>query len=132
MTFVRLAFATMSPELLSAIAFVIGMIVAMNSSRSVTAKQSFEQQQILRAGLPAEGTVTQVWQPPLAGSFPRIYFRFEPRDGGAPVECCHIDRRPQGTSTASLPAVGSSVSVRYLPDNPRSAVIARLVSRFLQ
>lgn len=122
----------MSPEILSAVFFVIGMIVAMNTSRALTAKQSFEQQQILKTGLQAQGTVTQVWQPPLAGSFPRIYFRFEPREGSAPVECCHIDRRPQGPATASLPAVGSSVSVRYLPDNPRSAVIARLVSRFLQ
>jgi hypothetical protein len=76
--------------------------------------------------------VTKVWQPPLAGSFTRIYFCFETQDGGAPVECCHIDRRPQGDAVASLPAVGSPVTVRYLPDNPRSAVIVKLVSRFLQ
>lgn len=120
----------MSPEIISAIAFVVGMFFAMNTSRRLTAQQSFEQQQILRAGATAQGIVTQVWQPPLTGSFTRIYFRFETQDGGA-IECCHVDRRPHGDSMASLPAVGASVSVRYLPDNPRSAVIAKLVSRFM-
>lgn len=122
----------MRPEILCAIAFVIGMFFAMNTSRRLTAKQSFEQQQILRAGMPAQGTVTQIWQPPLAGSFPRIYFQFQPQEGSAPIECCHIDCRPQSNATASLPAVGSAVSVRYLAESPRSAVIAKLVSRFLQ
>jgi hypothetical protein len=107
------------------------MYFAMNTSRKLSARQSSDQQQILKAGAVAQGTVTQVWQPPLAGSFPRIYFRFE-AESGVPVECCHIDCRALGNASASLPAVGSAVSVRYLPENPRSAVIAKLVSRFLQ
>jgi len=121
----------MSPEILSSIAFVIGMFFAMNTSRRLTAQQTSQQQQILKSGAVAQGTVTHVWQPPLMGSFPRIYFRFEPQDGAGPVECCHIDRRPLHNATASLPAVGATVSVRYLPDNPNAAVIAKLVSRFL-
>lgn len=122
----------MQPEILSAIAFVVGMCFAMNTLRRLTAEQNFEQQQILRSGAAAQGIVTQVWQPPLIGSFPRIYFRFEPQGGEGPIECCHIDRRPLGNAMASLPAVGAAVSIRYLPENPNRAVIAKLVSRFLQ
>jgi hypothetical protein len=118
----------MPPELLSSIAFVIGMFFAMNTSRRLTERQAMEQQQILKAGSVAQGIVIRIWQPPMAGSFPRIYFVFDPGTGA--VEGCHIDRRPPGTS-ASLPAVGASVSVRYLPDNPDAAVIAKLVSRFV-
>lgn len=119
----------MQPEILSSIAFVIGMFFAMNTSRKLSARQASEQQAILKAGAVAQGTVTNIWQPPLAGSFPRIYFQYEPQGGDAPVECCHIDCRPSGG--ASLPAVGAAVSVRYLPDNPHAAVIAKLVSRFM-
>jgi len=120
----------MTPELLSSIAFVIGMFFAMNTSRRLTERQALAQQEILKAGSVAQGFVTRIWQPPLAGSFPRIYFIFDPGNGTGPVEGCHIDRRPAGTS-ASLPAVGASVSIRYLPHDPNAAVIAKLVSRFL-
>ena len=44
--------------------------------------------------------------------------------------CVHTDRRVLSGEFTSLPAVGSQVSVRYLPEDPRRAVIARLVSRF--
>jgi hypothetical protein len=36
-----------------------------------------------------------------------------------------------GEWQASLPAVGSTVRVKYLPEQPSRAVIARLVSRFM-
>jgi hypothetical protein len=121
----------MQPELLlSAIAFVIGMFFAMNTSRRLTERQALEQQEILKSGAAAQGVVTRIWQPPLAGSFPRIYFQFEPGADAGLVEGCHIDRRPPGTS-ASLPAVGAAVGIRYLPHDPNAAVIAKLVSRFI-
>jgi len=119
----------MQPELLSAIAFVIGMFFAMNTSRRLTERQALEQEEILKSGVVAQGVVTRIWQPPLTGSFPRIYFQFEPADAGL-VEGCHVDRRPPGTS-ASLPAVGAAVGIRYLPHDPQAAVIAKLVSRFI-
>jgi len=121
----------MPPELLlPCIAFVIGMFFAMNTSRRLTERQALEQQQILKSGAVAQGIVTRIWQPPLTGSFPRIYFVFETQPGAGAIEGCHIDRRPPGTS-ASLPAIGASVGIRYLPDNPGAAVIAKLVSRFI-
>jgi hypothetical protein len=46
------------------------------------------------------------------------------------VQTCHVDRRT-GESTASLPAVGTVVRVKYLPERPSRAVIAKLVSRFI-
>jgi len=36
-----------------------------------------------------------------------------------------------GESMASLPAVGTTVRVKYLPERPSCAVIAKLVSRFV-
>jgi acetyl esterase/lipase len=43
------------------------------------------------------------------------------------IQTCHIDRRSASKLAASLPAVCTSVGVRYLPDDPTAAVIARLV-----
>ena len=46
------------------------------------------------------------------------------------MQTCHVDRR-LGDSVASLPAVGTWVRVKYLPERPSRAVIAKLVSRFV-
>jgi hypothetical protein len=46
------------------------------------------------------------------------------------VQTCHVDRRAREWA-ASLPAVGSFVRVTYLPERPSRAVIAKLVSRFI-
>ena len=70
-------------------------------------------------------------EPPVFGAFTRIYFEFEPEGATDRVLTCHVDRRSTGELSASLPAVGSAVSVRYLRENPTRAVIAKLVSRLM-
>jgi hypothetical protein len=118
------------PEyIVPALTFLLGFILAMRTSQRVTAKASQVQRDIAKRGQSTSGTVVRVWQPPLAGSFARVYFEFEPEGSGDVVRCCHIDRRAAG-SKASLPAPGASVTVYYLPENPGQAVIAKLVSRF--
>jgi hypothetical protein len=117
-------------ELPALIAFCGGVVLAMILSGKVTLRGLLTAQQIVREGHVAEGRIVRVWRPPVAGSFPRIYFEFQPAGSNAMVRCCHTDRRLLAGDTTSLPAVGTQVTVRYLPKNPRRAVIARLVSRF--
>ena len=90
------------------------------------------QQEILKRGVLAQGKVVRLWRPPVFGAFTRIYFEFEPIGTQDAVQTCHVDRRSSGELAASLPAVGSPVGVRYLPENPTHAVIAKLVSRFVR
>jgi hypothetical protein len=120
----------MSAELMPIIAFLSGaMVAAILSSLSVSRAAKL-QQDILKRGQVAHGRILHVWRPKLWGAFTRIYFEFEPAGMAGPVRGCHVDRRSAAEPLASLPAVGTTVSVRYLPDQPHQAVIARLVSRF--
>jgi hypothetical protein len=120
----------MLAEYFPAISFLIGALVAMvASSRSVTLGSQL-QQDILKRGAIAQGRILRIWRPPLFGAFTRVYFEFHPVDAPASVQTCHVDRR-MGESTASLPAVGTWVRIKYLPERPSHAVIAKLVSRFI-
>lgn len=120
----------MPAEFMSAIAFLTGALVAMIASCQAVSKGAQLQQEILKRGVLAQGIILRVWRPPLFGAFTRVYFEFEPAGFVRSVQSCHVDRRPVDEPLASLPPVGASVGVRYLPENPTNAVIARLVSRF--
>lgn len=119
----------MTAPFISAFAFLAGVLVSMVLTCRSVSKGAQLQQEILKRGRIAQGRVLKVWRPPLAGSFARVYFEFEPEAGGA-IQSCHVDRRTVDELAASLPAVGSSVGIKYLPENPTNAVIAKLVSRF--
>jgi hypothetical protein len=114
----------------SVIVFSGGLLLAMVLSNKLAVRGVLSAQQIVREGQPAEGRVVRVWQPPIAGSFPRIYFEFQPTGTERLIRACHTDRRSFAGIMTSLPAVGSQVSIRYLPQAPSRAVIARLVTRF--
>lgn len=120
----------MSAELMPILAFISGAMVAAIMSSLTVSRAVKAQQEILKRGQIAHGRIMHIWRPKLRGAFARIYFEFEPDGADGTVRGCHIDRRPVDEMQASLPAVGTTVSVRYLPDQPRQAVIARLVSRF--
>ena len=120
----------MSAELMPIIAFLSGAMVAAVLSSLNVSRASKLQQEILQRGQIARGRVLHIWRPKLWGAFTRIYFEFEPAGRDGPVRGCHVDRRSAVEPMASLPAVGTTVSVRYLPNQPQQAVIARLVSRF--
>lgn len=122
----------MPAEFMSAFAFLSGALVAMIASCKSVSRGVQLQQHILKKGVLAQARVISLWRPPVLGAFTRIYFEFEPEGLDGAVRSCHVDRRPHGDLAASLPAVGSTVNVRYLPENPTQAVIAKLVSRFVQ
>jgi hypothetical protein len=120
----------MAAEFMPAFAFLAGALVAMIASCQAVSKGMRLQQEILKRGAAAQGRVLRVWRPPLFGAFTRVYFEFEPAGDPGAVQTCHVDRRRAGELAASLPAVGAVVNVRYLPESPGQAVIAKLVSRF--
>jgi hypothetical protein len=121
----------MPAEYVPALAFLGGALVAMVASSLAVTLGSQLQQEILKRGAIAQGRVLRIWRPPLFGAFTRVYFEFQPHESQyASVQTCHVDRRT-GESTASLPAVGTVVRVKYLPERPTRAVIAKLVSRFV-
>lgn len=116
-------------EILSVAAFIGGAAIAVVANSRTDAKDADVQRDILKRGEQAQGRITKVWQPPVAGSFPRIYFEFQPTGCERTVQGCHIDRRILAGLSVSLPATGTAVAVRYLPENPAQAVIAKLVAR---
>jgi hypothetical protein len=120
----------MPAEYFSAISFLVGALLAMIASCRFVTLGTQLQQEILKRGAVAQGRILRIWRPPLFGAFTRLYFEFQPHEGRSSVLTCHIDRRV-GEWQASLPAVGSWVSVKYLPERPSRAVIAKLVSRFI-
>jgi hypothetical protein len=120
----------MPAEYSSAIAFLAGALVAMIASCRHVALGAQLQQEILKRGHAAQGRILRIWRPPVFGAFTRVYFEFQPHDAAASVQTCHVDRR-LGEAKASLPAVGSLVRIKYLPERPSRAVIAKLVSRFI-
>jgi hypothetical protein len=79
------------------------------------------QEEIIERGTCIDGKVTAI----CGGATKRVYFEFSPPGSELPLQCCHIDRREARTLT-SLPTPGTLVQIRYLPENPRRAVIARL------
>ena len=117
-------------ELMSVAAFVGGAVWSLFQSQRFDAKGVELQRDIVKRGVYAEGRVVKVWRPPLMGSFPRIYFEFVPEGAEQSVRGCHVHRGAHEGMVASLPAVGTSVTVRYLKENPAHAVIAELVSRW--
>jgi hypothetical protein len=119
-------------EFMSVAAFIGGAVFSMFASTRAVEKGLQSQQEILKRGERVDGRITKVWRPPLMGSFPRVYFEFQPLGGASTVQGCHIDRRLLAGYVSSLPATGTSVSVCYLPEDPGHAVIARLVSRWVR
>jgi hypothetical protein len=117
-------------ELMSVAAFIGGAVWSLFASQRSDAKGVEVQRDILKRGACAEGRVIKVWRPPLFGSFPRVYFEFQPEGSESTVRGCHVHRGAHEGFVASLPAVGTAVAVRYLPENPLRAVIAKLVSRW--
>lgn len=110
--------------------FGVGVVFALIFAHVFAEQQMRRQDEIAKRGQTTMGKIVGVWRPPLAGSFTRLYIEFEPLGASQLVRACHIDRRSADDLSASLPAVGTYVNVRYLPDRPTEAVIAKLVSRF--
>ena len=98
------------------------------AKHAIAAHQSMKQRQIAQFGRAGEGRVVAIQRPFLLDNCTRLYFDFLPDGTEHAVRACHVDRRSPQELKASLPAQGTVVSVRYLPDHPDQAVIGKLVS----
>lgn len=118
----------MSAEVSTAILALVAMTLWMAAKHAVAVRQAFKQREIARRGVVCQGRVVAIQRPFFLDSCTRLYFDFLPEGTDQEVRACHVDRRAQDELTASLPAQGSLVSIRYLPEQPRDAIIGKLVS----
>ena len=107
---------------------LIALTVWLAIRHVVAVTQAQRQMRIVRCGASVQGKVVAIQRPFMLDACTRLYFDFVPVGGQQPLRACHVDRRSPEELRASLPAAGSLVSVRYLPDQPKQAVISRLVA----
>jgi hypothetical protein len=85
------------------------------------------QLQTLQRGICSRATVVGVQGPFLFDPYTRVYFEFVPDGRDEAVRCCHIERRASAEVAMVLPATGGQVHVSYLPEDPQTAVIGKLL-----
>lgn len=113
----------------SLLTFCAGAVLAFTRTNSANEREVRFQQEVVKRGVQALGTITAVRRAPFFGFITGIYFEFSPSGADAPIRVCHAERRNAAETLASLPSVGTSVRICYLPEDPRRAVISKLVSR---
>lgn len=109
------------------IGFLLGVTAWAMLLQFLRHQQACRQQEIARRGACCNGKVVAIQRPSMVDACTRLYFDFEPPGANRPLRVCHIDRRPVGQSPASLLHTGEAVIVRYLPEQPRQAVISDLI-----
>lgn len=117
----------MPAEVSTAILALAAMTVWMAAKHAVAVHQALKQREIARRGVVCQGRVVAIQRPFFLDSCTRLYFDFVPEGTDQEVRACHVDRRAQAESTAALPVQGALVSIRYLPEQPRAAVIGKLI-----
>jgi hypothetical protein len=118
----------MPSEALAAVLLLIAITMWMTLKQVIAMHQAERQRAIAHCGVVCQGRVVAIQRPFLFDSCTRLYFDFQPDGIHEAVRACHIDRRTADELQASLPAEGALVTVRYLPHQPRQAVIGKLVS----
>lgn len=118
----------MPAEVSTAILALAALTLWMAAKHAVAMHQALKQRDIARRGVVCQGRVVAIQRPFFMDSCTRLYFDFVPEGADHEVRACHVDRRAQEELMASLPAQGTLVSIRYLPEQPSAAVIGKLVS----
>jgi hypothetical protein len=111
-------------EVLLAIGLLIGITVWIALQYAIAAHRAEGQRQIAKGGVACLGRVVAIQRPFMLNDCTRLYFDFVPMGTEELVRGCHITHRTQdGDSTLPLPAQGTLVRVRYLPEQPHRALI---------
>lgn len=118
----------MPNEAFAAIAILIAVTLWLALKHAFAVHQAMKQRQIAQCGSVGHGRVVAIQRPFLLDNCTRLYFDFLPAGTDHAVRACHVDRRSPEELQASLPAQGTLVTVRYLPQQPQHAVIGKLVS----
>lgn len=117
----------MTTYLLMAFACFIAISVWVAITESMRIYRTKRQQEIAARGECCEGRIVAIQRPFMLDRCTRLYVDFQPPGTHSPVRACHIEGRPAHELTVALPVTGATVTVRYLPDSPREAVIGKLV-----
>lgn len=120
----------MFEQLIVPIVLLVALTLWLAIRHVVRVELDRRQHEIAARGEFCQGRVVAIQRPFFLDSCTRLYFEFDPPGAGQSVRCCHVDRRSPDEISASLPATGTFVTVRYLPDQPNQAVIGKLVSNF--
>jgi hypothetical protein len=83
------------------------------------------QQDILERGAEVRGCIVAINRPLFAGGTAEVYFTFDTAHGPE-LHSCAIT---PGTLRESIPAIGTPITIRYLPEDPAQALIPQLVRR---
>jgi hypothetical protein len=116
-------------ELLLPFAVILSLTAWAAIKHAIAVAQSRRQIEIARSGRSCQGKLVAVQHPFMLDTCTRYFFDYVPQGGERPVRACHVDRRSTDKGVAAFPATGSIVTVQYLPNRPKHAVISRLVSR---
>lgn len=116
-------------DLLLPISALIALTLWLGLKYAIAAAQMQRQIEIARRGAASQGKVVAIQRPFMFDACTRLYFDFVPEGADHPVRVCHVDRRALADVRSALPIAGAVVAVRYLPERPRCAVIARLIVR---
>lgn len=86
------------------------------------------QVEISHVGESCQGRVVAIQHPFMLDACVRLYFDFVPAGMDKPLRACHVARCSPDQIQRALPVAGSTVTVRYLRERPRQAVIPRLLA----
>jgi len=115
----------MTSEALLVVGVLMATAVWLAMNNAVAAHRASRQRVIAQRGLSCEGRVVAIQRPFMLDDCTRLYVDFQPPGAAEPVRVCHVDR---GGAVAEFLATGSIVTVRYMPQRPRHAVIGKPVS----
>jgi hypothetical protein len=118
----------MPTELLLAVGFLTAVAAWIALEQTIAAQESLRQRRIASVGMSCHGRVVGIQRPFMLDGRTRFYFDFVPAGAQEPVRACHIARWTPDTLIPTLPAQGTIVTVHYLPERPRRAVIRALVT----
>jgi hypothetical protein len=118
----------MSIEVVLSLTVLVAITLWLALKHAIAMHQASVQRDIALRGAMCQGRVVAIQRPFLLDNCTRLYFDFQPHGEMDAVRGCHIDRRSPDELQASLPAQGTLVTVRYLPHEPRRAVIGKLIS----
>jgi hypothetical protein len=118
----------MPSEVFLSLTVLVGITLWLAIKHALGVHRASIQRDIALRGALCQGRVVAIQRPFLLDNCTRLYFDFLPHGEMDAVRGCHIDRRSPDELQASLPAQGTLVTVRYLPHEPRRAVIGKLIS----
>ncbi|HLS82027.1 MAG TPA: hypothetical protein VK025_11545 [Steroidobacter sp.] len=122
----------MASELLFSVGMVIALAVWLGAKRALAVRRRTRQAQVACFGASSQGTIAAIQRPFLLDSCTRFYFDFTPAGAPEPLRVCHVVHDWLDELSCTPPPIGASVSVRYLPEAPREAVIAVLAPTLTQ